>query len=63
MPEELLRASDFRVVTFQASTNDELDDQVNGWLQKQSADVVVYNMMASGSASSITMTIAYGNRP
>lgn len=67
MFEELLRASAFRVVTFQEFTNTEIDARVNDWLQKQSADTVVYNMMASHTlaspGASFTMTIAYGNRP
>ena len=67
MSEELLRASDFRIVTFLAFANRDLDGQVNDWLQEQSADIVVYNMMTNHAlaSSGITypMTIAYGNKP
>lgn len=68
---EPLRASDFRVVSFQAGDEDDLAKKVNEWLQQQSADVVVYDMMFGHAMAvseevpgwSFSMTIAYGNRP
>ncbi|MFC1865796.1 hypothetical protein ACFLYB_03695 [Chloroflexota bacterium] len=65
MTEELLRAKDFRVKTFQTGTNDELDAHVNGWLQKQTDDIVVYKIMVGHEDpnSGFTMTIAFGNKP
>ena len=68
---EPLRASDFRIVSFQAADEDNLDKKVNEWLQKQSVDVVVYHIMfghalavnEDGPGWSFSMAVAYGNRP
>ena len=67
MDEEPLQANAVRVVTFQATDEASLDEQVNGWLQEQSDDVAVFNMMLGhamavwegGPCWSFTMTIAY----
>lgn len=42
---EPLRASDFRIISFQAGDEDGLDKKVNEWLQKQSVDTVIYHIM------------------
>lgn len=67
IPEEPLQANAHRVITFQAADEGSLDHQVNDWLEKQSNDVDVYNMMLGhamavweGDVSrSFTMTILY----
>ena len=68
---EPLRASDFRLVTFQASDESTLDDKVNDWLRTQSANKVIYYMMSSHTMAevddslsrSFSITIAFGNKP
>lgn len=68
---EPLRASDFRIISFQAGDEDELDKKVNEWLQKQSVDIVIYHMMFGHALAvnedvpgwSFSIAIAYGNRP
>lgn len=67
MSKEPLQANAYRVISFQADDRGGLDKQVNGWMQKQSNDVFVENMMLGhamavweGDASfSFTMTIVY----
>ena len=67
MSEEPLQVNAYRVVTFQAADEGSLDKRVNGWMQEQSSDIFVENMMLGhamavweGDASlSFTVTIAY----
>lgn len=67
MSEEPLQANAFRVVSFQASDEGSLDKKINDWLQEQSDDIVVHNMMLGHAMAvweevagwSFTMTIAY----
>ncbi len=67
MSEEPFQANAYRVISFQANDEGSLDKQVNGWLQEQSNDIFVENMMLghaaaawAGDASlSFTMTITY----
>lgn len=67
MFEEPLQANGFRVITFQASDEASLDKEVNNWLQEQSNDVEVSDMMLGHAMAiwegdpgwSFTMTIAY----
>ena len=66
-----LRASDFRIVSFQAGDEDSLDEEVNKWLSQQSIDIVVYDMMFGHATAcqgdeiywSFAVTIVYGNKP
>ncbi|PPD57859.1 hypothetical protein [Dehalogenimonas etheniformans] len=68
---EPLRASDFRVVSFQAPEEEKLDKKVNDWLRSQNQDVVIYKIsfahaLAGDSEApgwSFAMTLAYGNKP
>ena len=67
MSREPLQANAYRVISFQAADEGGLDKQVNGWMQEQSNDVFVENMMLGhamavweGTAGwSFTMTILY----
>ena len=67
MSEEPLQANAYRIVSFQAADEGNLDTKVNGWLQEQSDDIFVEKMMLGHAMAvwegiagwSFTMTILY----
>ena len=67
MSKEPLQANAYRVISFQAADEGSLDKQVNGWLQEQSDDIFVEDMMLGHAMAvwendpswSFTMTIVY----